>query len=134
MVKYRADDDNGFQAEIITNGVSTLHGYGDSDIATKWQPKAATYPVHPAPPLPPLPTYQPNPSVGQYEVHENHNDEQHYDDEDAEQDGEHEDDDDDYENYASVENDGEAANKEDDGEVHDVASYETHSEDYSEEN
>lgn len=28
MVKYTADDANGFQAEVITNGVKTLHGHG----------------------------------------------------------------------------------------------------------
>ncbi|XP_017129371.1 cyclic nucleotide-gated cation channel beta-1 [Drosophila elegans] len=28
VVKYTADDANGFQAEVITNGVKTLHGHG----------------------------------------------------------------------------------------------------------
>ncbi|XP_023174011.1 transcription elongation factor SPT5 [Drosophila hydei] len=28
VVKYTADDTNGFQAEVITNGVATLHGHG----------------------------------------------------------------------------------------------------------
>ncbi|SPP85302.1 pheromone-processing carboxypeptidase KEX1 [Drosophila guanche] len=31
VVKYTADDANGFQAEVITNGVKTLHGHGGDD-------------------------------------------------------------------------------------------------------
>ncbi|EDW78990.1 uncharacterized protein Dwil_GK11899 [Drosophila willistoni] len=31
VVKYTADDANGFQAEVITNGVATLHGHGNAD-------------------------------------------------------------------------------------------------------
>ncbi|XP_001354092.2 protein Ycf2 [Drosophila pseudoobscura] len=31
VVKYTADDANGFQAEVITNGVKTLHGHGDAE-------------------------------------------------------------------------------------------------------
>lgn len=31
MVKYTADDANGFQAEVITNGIARLHGHGSED-------------------------------------------------------------------------------------------------------
>ncbi|ALC43886.1 CG13670, partial [Drosophila busckii] len=31
VVKYTADDAHGFQAEVITNGVASLHGHGATD-------------------------------------------------------------------------------------------------------
>ncbi|XP_022212402.2 uncharacterized protein LOC111067568 [Drosophila obscura] len=34
VVKYTADDANGFQAEVITNGVKSLHGHGDAGAAS----------------------------------------------------------------------------------------------------
>lgn len=61
VVKYKADDKNGFQAEIITNGVSSLHGYDDGN---------SNYVSSRAP------TYQNqhvNHDDGHYEVHEDHN-------------------------------------------------------------
>ncbi|XP_034659627.1 pro-resilin [Drosophila subobscura] len=42
VVKYTADDANGFQAEVITNGVKTLHGHGGDDAGGGAQGGAAS--------------------------------------------------------------------------------------------
>ncbi|EDW68928.1 uncharacterized protein [Drosophila virilis] len=111
VVKYTADDTNGFQAEVITNGVATLHGHGsdaggvhvqqqvehdqanevqgeeddgDNSAGTQQQGEEAEEDAEEeAEPLPAAPQK----GKGQYKVHEDHDEDDEGENEDNENEG-----------------------------------------------
>ncbi|XP_017860606.1 PREDICTED: VID27-like protein [Drosophila arizonae] len=87
VVKYTADDANGFQAEVITNGVATLHGHGseaggpahveqqvehehDNEVDDEADEAGAEEEEEEEPQR-----QHKKPAKGQYKVHEHHGDE-----------------------------------------------------------